>query len=515
MTTRRLFLTYTASLASLPYLGRGESPGKAPKFQQNPFTLGVASGDPDHESVVLWTKIAPEPLVPGGGMLDQAVEVNWEIASDEAFSKIIQNGTTIATPQLGHSIHVTPRGLKPDSWFYYRFSIRGHVSSIGRTRTLPLPTAKADSLKIAVTSCQNFEQGLFTAYEQMKADSPDLVFHLGDYIYEYAGNPQRLRTHLGPEISSIHDYRIRYAQYRSDPHLRGMHEACPWFVTWDDHEVDNNYADDISEQKGVSVHELLLRRANAYQAYYEMMPLRESSIPHGPRMDLYRRGSFGTLADFHILDTRQYRSDQPNRDGRDPLNKEARSSKNTLLGETQRNWLFNGLLKSSATWNILPQQVMMGMQGHLSDKEGEALKHNMDSWCGYLAEREHLMRFLQDRKVLNPIILTGDVHIHWANDLRVDDFKPEQELVATEFVTTSLSSGGNGSDAWGTIEAFKAANPCVKYHNARRGYLLCTITPEAYQTDFMTIDQVTQIGGITKKAATFVVENGRPGALAS
>lgn len=510
MTTRRLFLAYTASLAAIPYLGRGQSSGAAPKFQSNPFSLGVASGDPDHESVVLWTKISPDPLVPSGGMPSHAVDVIWEMSSDEAFTHLLKKGTAIATPQLGHSVHVTPEGLSPDTWFYYRFRIGSHTSTVGRTRTLPLPNAKADSLKIAVCSCQNFEQGLFTAYAQMKSDAPDLVFHLGDYIYEYAGKENRVRKHFGPEITSIHDYRIRYAQYRSDPHLQDMHAVCPWFMTWDDHEVDNNYANDISEQKGASVTELLIRRANAYQVYYEMMPLRETSIPYGPRMDLYRRASYGTLAEFHILDTRQYRTDQPNGDGRDPLNEAATDPKNTLLGEVQRNWLFQGLIKSSATWNILPQQVMMGMHGH-AQKKGDP-KFSMDSWCGYAAERGLLIRFLQDRKVLNPIILTGDVHTNWINELRVDDRKEDQPLIATEFVTTSISSGGNGSDTYSTIDTFKAANPCVKFHNNRRGYLLCTITPDQYQADFMTVDQVTKEGGTTTKAASFIVENGKPGA---
>jgi len=513
MTTRRLFLAYTASLAAIPSLGRGQSASSSPKFQANPFSLGVASGDPDHHSVVLWTKLAPEPLIPGGGVPPQAIEVTWEISLDDQFKKILQKGTALATPQLGHSVHVTPEGLPADSWFFYRFQVADHTSAVGRTRTMPAEGAKVDSLKIAVASCQNFEQGLFTAYAQMKVDAPDLVFHLGDYIYEYAsGRNGKIRAHLGPEILSLHDYRIRYAQYRSDPHLAAMHAACPWLVTWDDHEVDNNYADAVSEQKGVSVTELLIRRANAYQVYYEMMPLRESSLPYGPRMDLYRRASFGNLAEFHILDTRQYRTDQPNGDGRDPLNDAARNPKNTLLGETQRNWLFNGLLKSHATWNILPQQVMMGTQGHLS-KNGDP-KYSMDSWSGYLAERECLMRFFADRKVLNPIVLTGDVHVHWAHDLRIDDLKPEGPVVATEYVTTSISSGGNGVDAWGSIDQFKAANPGVKYHNARRGYLLCTITPEVYRTDYMTVDQVTKEGGITTKAATLVTENGYPGALA-
>lgn len=512
MTTRRLFLAYTASLATIPYLGRSQAAAPPPKFKTHPFSLGVASGDPDDHSVVLWTKLAPEPLIPGGGMPPRPIEVAWEIASDEHFKKVIQKGRTIAAPQLGHSIHVTPEGLPSDSWFYFRFQVAGHTSATGRTRTMPAIGAQVDSLKIAVTSCQNFEQGLFTAYEQMKADAPDLVFHLGDYIYEYARSiRKKTRLHLGPEITSLDDYRCRYAQYRSDKHLQEMHAACPWLVTWDDHEVDNNYANDISEQRGVSVTDLLTRRAHAYQAYYEMMPLRERSLPHGPRLDLYRRASFGSLAEFHILDTRQYRSDQPNGDRRKPLNQSARNPKNSLLGKAQRNWLCQGLSKSSATWNILPQQVMMGLQGHGKDDQEKTF--NMDSWSGYAAEREFLLRFISEQKIANPIILTGDVHTNWANELRIDDLKAELPLVASEFVTTSLSSGGDGSETYSTIDAFKAANPCIKYHNNRRGYLLCTITPESYQADFMTIDFVTKPDGTTTKAKSLLVEKGRPDIL--
>jgi alkaline phosphatase D len=513
MTTRRLFLIYTASLAGIPHLGRGESPKKAPAFQKNPFSLGVASGDPDHQSVVLWTRLAPDPLVPRGGMPDHPVEVKWEIADDEKFTTIVAGGTTPARPQLGHSVHVTPTGLESDRWFFYRFKIGKHVSATGRTRTLPQPDAEVDSLKIAVTSCQNFEQGHFTAYEQMRADAPDLVFHLGDYIYEYAANRSgKVRTHLGPEIESLDDYRIRYAQYRLDPLLANMHAACPWFVTWDDHEVDNNYANDISEQKGIAVTDLLRRRAHAYQAYYEMMPLRESSLPQGPRMDLYRKASFGKLAQFHILDTRQYRTDQPNDDGRDPLNEAARNPNNSLLGKAQREWLFQGLQKSPATWNVLAQQVMMGMHAHHGKNDEEA-KFSMDAWTGYLHEREELLKFIKESKVANPIVLTGDVHTNWINELRLDDHRPEQAVLATEFVTTSLSSSGNGSDAWRSINDFKSANPCVKFHNNRRGYIRCTLTPDHFLSDYMITDQVTKPGGTTANLASFVVENGTPGIL--
>ena len=509
MTNRRLFLTYAASLAAMPYLGRGETTQAAPKFQNNPFSLGVASGDPDHESVVLWTRLAPEPLVDGGGMPAHAVDVRWELADDEAFSKNVKSGSSIATPKLGHSVHVTPEGLAADRWYFYRFHCGSHTSAVGRTRTMPLPDAKPDKLVMAVTSCQNYEQGYFTAYEQMIADAPDLVFHLGDYIYEYAeGTNGKIRKVKGPETESIEDYRQRYAIARMDPLLQKMHATCPWFLTWDDHEVDNNYANDISERTNVKAAQLLVRRANAYQVYYEMMPLRESSLPHGPNMDLYRRASFGRLAEFHILDTRQYRSDQPNKDGRDPLNDAAFNPRNTLLGDTQRQWLFNNLSKSTGTWNVLAQQVMMGMHGH-AKKDSEAI-YSMDAWTGYAAERESLLKFISDRKVANPIVLTGDVHRPRANELRLDDRKHDQAIVASEFIATSLSSGGDGSEKLKGIEALMAYNPGIKYNNSQRGYLRCTLTPEKYQTDFMVIDKVTSLGGKTTKHATYSVLAGNP-----
>ncbi|MGJ8696646.1 MAG: alkaline phosphatase D family protein [Verrucomicrobiaceae bacterium] len=510
MTSRRLFLSYAGSLAAVPYLGRGDEGKEAPKFASDPFSLGVASGDPDHHSVVLWTRLAPSPLVPGGGMPYESVRVRWEVAEDEGFAKIVQSGTTVAAPRLGHSVHVTPEGLEADSWFYYRFHCGAATSAVGRTRTMPARDAMPNELRFVATSCQNWEQGFFTAYEQMMADAPDLVFHLGDYLYEYAaGTNGKIRRTLGPETHSLDDYRIRYSLYRTDPLLQGMHAVCPWMVTWDDHEVDNNYANDVSERKGVDPINLLVRRANAYQAYYEMMPLRESSLPSGPRMDLYRRASFGRLAELHVLDTRQYRTDQPNGDGRDPLNAAALSEKNTLLGKEQKGWLLEGLTQSQAVWDVMAQQVMMGMHGF--EKADGPPYYSMDSWAGYAAERESLMRFLGERKLLNPVVLTGDVHKAWANELRVDDRKPEEALVAAEFVATSLSSGGDGSDMMKDFEKFQAYNPCIKYHNNRRGYLLCTLTPKEYRADFMMTDQVTQLGGTTRKAATYVVEAGRRG----
>ena len=507
--SRRLFLAYAASLSSIPLLSRYASAAPAHSFTSDPFTFGVASGDPDHESVILWTRLAPKPLEPGGGMPKAPVEVHWEIAEDSSFKKIVQSGKINATPELGHSVHIEPRGLKPDHWYSYRFKSGDATSPIGRTRTMPAPGASPDKLRFAVTSCQNFEAGLFTAYQQMAKDKPDLVFHLGDYIYEYAsGRNGKVRTHLGPEIESLDQYRIRYAQYRSDKDLQAMHAACPWFVTWDDHEFDNNCAADISEQKNVDTAKFLIRRANAYQAYYEMMPLRTSSLPVGPNMTLYRKGSFGTLAEFFILDTRQYRSDQPNNDRKSPLNAAATNPRNTLLGETQRKWLFDSMSASKGTWNILAQQVMMALADRSSAKA--PANYSMDQWPGYAHERAALLKYVRDHKITNPVVLTGDIHSNWANELRIDDFKQEQAIIATEFVTTSLSSGGNGSPTIKGLDEYLGRNPCTKFHNRERGYIMCDVTPKAYTADYKVIDEVLKPGGKTTSRAKFTVEAGTP-----
>ena len=230
--SRRLFVAYSSALSSLPLLCRAAAADAKPSFESDPFSLGVASGDPDHQSVVLWTRLAPKPLYPGGGMPTKNIAVSWEVAKDDSMKSIVASGTTTATPQLGHSVHVEPTGLAPDRWYWYRFRCGDAESPIGRMRTLPAPDAIADQVRFAVTSCQNYEQGLFTAYEQMLRDEVDLVFHLGDYIYEHkAGRDGKVRTHHGDEIHSLEDYRARHAQYRSDKLLQRMHEACPWFVT--------------------------------------------------------------------------------------------------------------------------------------------------------------------------------------------------------------------------------------------------------------------------------------------
>lgn len=507
--SRRLLLAYGAALSSLPVLGRAAWADANHNFDSDPFSLGVASGDPDSRGVVLWTRLAPAPLEPYGGMPATPIEVGWEVADDEGMRNIIASGTTTATPQLGHSIHVELDNLAADRWYWYRFHAGDAVSPVGRTRTLPAADAAADRLKFAFASCQHYEQGYYTAYEQMARDDLDLVFHLGDYIYEGAASDDRPRRHIGNEIESLNDYRIRYSLYRSDPLLSGMHAVCPWFVTWDDHEFDNNYAADISEQTAVDPVEFLVRRANAYQAYYEMMPLRRRSLPRGPHLQLYRKASFGRLAEFLVLDTRQYRSDQPNDDRKSPLNNAALDNRQTLLGTEQRDWLSASLIRSRTVWNILAQQVMMGMVSFATDADRV---YSMDQWPGYSYERMQLMKFLADRRVPNPVVLTGDIHANWVNNLRVDDRVEEQPVVATEFVGTSISSGGNGVAVPDDIDDVTSHNSCVQFYNRERGYVRCTLTPQTWTSDYVVVDDITRPGGNVSTRASFVIEAGQAGA---
>ena len=509
--SRRLFLAYGAALSSLPLVGvRAEAGNGRVHFAADPFSLGVASGDPTDSGVVLWTRLAPKPLEPDGGLPPEVIDVAWEVATDDGMKEIVRGGTAVAVPQLGHSVHVEVEGLKPDRWYWYRFRAGDATSAIGRTRTAPISSAMPERLRFAFASCSHWEQGYFTAYEHMAKDELDLAFHLGDYIYEYEARDNLVRKHAGPKLRTLGDYRIRHAQYKTDPHLQAAHARCPWVVTWDDHEFENNYANDISEKAGMDPVAFLEQRANAYQAYYEAMPLRHRSVPRGPHMKLYRTLPFGRLATFQVLDTRQYRTDQPNDDRASELNDAALNPKNTLLGAKQADWLKSALLRSTGTWNVLAQQVMMGMVGR--SRKGEPGRYSMDQWPGYAAERMKLVRFLADRRVPNPVVLTGDIHANWVNDLRVDDRESKEPIVATEFVGTSVTSGGNGQAEVPGLDALLAANPCVRFHNRQRGYVRCEVTPRTWTSDYQIVEDVKSPGAAAKTLKSFVVEAGKPGA---
>jgi len=509
--SRRLFLGWGSALAALPLLqSRASAEDRPFSFPSNPFTLGVASGDPDSSSVVLWTRLAPKPLDADGGMGKENVPLVWELAENEAFTKNLKSDKVIASADLGHSVRVEVNGLAPHRPYFYRFRAGDTVSPVGRTQTMPDEKSMPEKLRFAFASCQHWEAGLFTAFDRMAKDELDLVVHLGDYIYERAGTARGVRKHEGPKLTALEHYRVRHAQYRSDPMLHTMHARCPWIVTWDDHEFENNYANDISERKDADPVEFLKQRANAYQAYYEAMPLRPSSMPQGPNMKLYRTVHFGKLAAFQVLDTRQFRTDQPNGDGKRELNAEALSPKNTLLGKAQREWLEAALSQSNATWNVLAQQVMMGMVG--SSVGNAPAKYSMDQWPGAAHERMKLMATIAERKIANPVVLTGDIHSNWVNNLRIDDRKPESACVATEFVGTSISSGGNTPTNPETVATIRKQNPIVQMQNRDRGYVRCTVTPKQWTSDYIAIDDVLKPGGKSKLSASFVVENGTPGA---
>ncbi|HCS53629.1 MAG TPA: alkaline phosphatase, partial [Planctomycetaceae bacterium] len=393
---RRYFLRYLATVSAIPTLAfRAEASEANPQFQSNPFTLGVASGDPAPDGVVIWTRLSPEPLA-GGGMPNHPVQTHWEVAHDEKFEKVVRSGVAIAMPQLGHSVHVEVEGLEPGRWYFYRFHAGQETSPVGRTKTTPSMDVMPDRMRFAFTSCQHYETGYFNGYPHMQQEDLDLVVHLGDYIYEYGGQDKKPRKHIGKEIETLDEYRTRYSQYRLDETLQETHRLFPWLVTWDDHEFDNNYANLVSEQEGISPEEFLIRRMNAYQAYYEFMPLRRSSFPQGPNMKLYRGCQYGRLANFHVLDTRQYRTDQPNGDHQKPMEGKVFDQTATMLGQDQEYWLMTSLLESQSTWNVLAQQVMMAP---LNRGEGDEKRYSMDQWPGYEISRRRLLRFFHERKI--------------------------------------------------------------------------------------------------------------------
>jgi alkaline phosphatase D len=508
-TSRRAFLATTTSLAAAA-LWSSRATGavfRAVNLADYPFQLGVASGDPSPDGFVLWTRLAPRP-VEGGGMPNEAVAVDWQVAEDEGMTKIVREGSTVATPDWAHSVHVEVSGLEPGRWYFYRFRAANELSPVGRTRTTPLLSADTDSLRFAFASCQHFEDGYYTAYEHMAREELDLIVHLGDYIYEGKARNDRTRKHVGTEIHALEDYRNRHALYKTDEFLQNAHRLFPWLVTWDDHEVDNNYANSISEEPKVQSDALLARRARAYQAYYEHMPLRRISIPNGPDMQLYRKVAFGRLAEFFVLDTRQYRTNQPCGDGNKAPCDEALDPAATLLGDRQEQWLLDGLSASSGRWNVLAQQVMMA---RVDLTPGDAITHSMDQWPGYEMNRRRILKGFVDRKVSNPVVLTGDIHSNWANNLIADFDDLDSRVVATEFVGTSISSGRDGMRVTKNSEAMQAENSFVKFHNAERGYVSCQVTPDRWHTDYRVVEYVTKPGAPLVTRASFVVENQRPG----
>ena len=493
--------TTTASTTSIP----------VPPLPGDPFTLGVASGDPDAASVILWTRLAPTPLV-GGGMPDAPVPVRWEVAADEGFADVVSSGVAVAEPDWAHSLHVEAGDLEPDTWYWYRFSVGDqYTSPVGRTRTAPDQDADVDRLRFGFASCQHWESGWYNAHRDIAADADlDLLVFLGDYIYEYGANPVRpgesVRTYNSEEVTDLAGYRNRYALHRTDAHLQAAHARCPWMVIWDDHEVENNHAGDHSEDTSVDPAAFRSRRAAAYQAWYEHTPVRLDP-PAGADYRIHRTFRWGTLASIFLTDERQYRTDQACGDvtlDLGPACGEEHSEGRTMLGDEQLQWLLDGLDTSDATWRVWANEVVM-----TPITVGRSIL-NYDQWDGYPDERKKVLDHIDSKGMTNVVVVTGDIHLAGVGDLTVGD-GDARRVVATELVGTSISSGGLLPA--GTEDLVTSAVPAIKYVNSsQRGWTVCDVTPERWTAEFRMVEDNLVDGSPLAVDATFAITPDRPGA---
>ncbi|HKT19132.1 MAG TPA: alkaline phosphatase D family protein [Stellaceae bacterium] len=526
MLTRRQLLRAAGSVAGsalAPPLIGCAMPG--PRWSKDPFSLGVASGEPLPDGFVLWTRLAPEPLSPDpatpGGMSGAAVPVTYEIAADPAMKAVLRRGTALAEPDLAWSVHVEVPGLAPARPYWYRFAAGSAQSPVGRAMTAPLPGAALERLKFGFVSCANYEIGYFSAYRHLAEEAPDFVVFLGDYIYENFGRRPGVRRHSdGVAAHDLRTYRNRYAQYRTDPNLQRLHADVSALMTWDDHEVQNDYADQWSETFDDPA-AFLKRRAAAYRAFYEHMPLRPSrSHPNGPNMRIYDRFAFGDLVEFFVLDGRQYRSREacygpPDHGGGHQETMtgcpELLDPRRTFLGFAQERWLYDGLARSRARWNVIAQDQLMAQ---FRERTGDGrIAYWTDDWNGYPEARKRLLTHVRDARVANPVVIGGDIHSFWANDLKLDFDDPRAPVVASEFVGTSITSFGPPYD---TFMQWVPDNPHVHFFESRRrGYVSVELQPERMSVAMRVVSDVADPKTTIATLKNFVVESGRAGPLAA
>ncbi|MFB7330771.1 alkaline phosphatase D family protein [Streptomyces adustus] len=492
-----------AGSASASVRGATAAAGAGTSVSGTVFKLGIASGDPLPTAIVLWTRVVP-PQLGSSGILAPTVAVSWELASDSGFTTVVKSGTATATSSLGYSVHVDVTGLTPATDYWYRFKALSRTSITGRTRTAPAAGDTPKNLRIALASCQNWQHGYFTAYRDMLDQQPDLVLFVGDYIYESSAYSYRVRRHEGVgQPVTLAQYRARHEQYNTDPDLQAMRAAAPFVVVFDDHEVEQDWAGDVANDPVAwPAAKFRARRAAAFQAFYEHMPIRAAQKPSGPDVLMYRSLDFGPLARLHVLDTRQYRDDQATTAAG------ARQAGRVIMGDTQRNWLVNSMRTSGARWNLVASQVMMAETDFLA---GVGKQWSYDAWDGYQKERATLLAEFQG--VRNPVVLSGDRHRTIVSDLKLDYADAKSAVVGAEFVGTSISSSGDEDlVAFAAEWAPKLAdNPHWKIIDARRGYLLLDITEDRIDARLRAISTVLTKDGTTTTAATFRVDSGVPG----
>ncbi|MCJ9719943.1 alkaline phosphatase D family protein [Agrobacterium sp. SHOUNA12C] len=509
-----MLLQAAGSLVLFAGLGRHGQAYAAPSLAANPFSLGVAASDPLPDGFVIWTRLAPQPLQPRGGMSPEAVDVRWEVAEDESFGRIARSGETVVRPELAHSVHVEIDGLKPGRTYWYRFHIRSVdltsvASAIGMARTAPAASALPARLRIVSAGCQSFSHGWYDAWRHISHEVDiDAIFHYGDYIYEGGktrfaitdanGQPAD-RQHVGGECYGLDDYRRRYAQYKSDSDLQTAHASAACIVSFDDHEVDNDYAS-VYDKDGTPPEIFALRRFAAMQAWYEHMPVCKAQFPHPSGLQMYRRLDYGGLMCMHVLDTRSYRNDQLCEKAYSKNCRRDDGPETSILGPQQETWLYDGLV-NHARWNFIAQQVRVMPLMNSSTSEALPL---LDQWSGYCASRARLVDAISARSLTNVVTASGDAHVHNVGMVPVRDEAPDGPAAATEFLATSITSDGDGAEQNVATLSYESS-PNLKLANAQRGYQVFDITAKEWRVDVKVLDRIQSPGGTLSSLGQFTV----------
>jgi alkaline phosphatase D len=507
----QLLQSSAMALALSPWLTAVAAPEpKARSWRVNPFSLGVASGRPRADSVVLWTRLLVSEEDRAAGI--EALRVDVEVFADANLKRRVQKAEVFTDAHRAHSVHLHVQHLQPSTDYWYRFRQGDAYSPVGHTRTAPALNADVRELRIALSSCQHYEQGQYIAHAEIAKQKLDFVLFMGDYIYE-SSNPQyAIRKHSGDEPKTLAQYRERYEQYKRDPMLQAAHAAHPWVLMWDDHEVVNDYANDQDRQY-TDPQQMLLRRAAAYQAYFEHQPVLLGPDKDNPaNMLLYEQLSWGKLADVWTLDCRQYRSAQACRDpvrggGRmvvqcDELNDPTR----TMLGNEQERWITDSLSQSKRQWKLVAQATQISSTS-IPAPVGRSYWN--DAWDGYPEARKRLLQTVVDAKLSNVVTLGGDVHCNVAANLRLEPNNPQSPIVASEFVTTSITSRGLGDKAASVIR--ESNSDLLHYRSDERGYSLITVTPKEVRCDFRTTKFPAGSEAGLKTQASYVVKSGKAG----
>jgi alkaline phosphatase D len=491
----------------------------------NPFQLGIAAGSPTADGFVLWTRLATDPLSqertrPGGitaAMHTPGIVLDYEVAGDPKMRQIITSGSVLAERDYGFSVHLPIGGLAPGRPYWYRFHLGSATSAIGRATTLPLPGQPAARLRLGFASCANYERGYFSAYRHLAAEEPDLTIFLGDYIYEQVERHRSvLRRHSDGEVpQDLDGYRRRYAQYRMDPDLQALHAAGTTLATWDDHEVENDYAGAWSERFTPPAAFRAQRQA-AYQAFYEHMPLR--SRPAADGLAVHDCITYGDLARISLLDGRQHRDrgacyQSPDRGGGHLVDSvgcpELLDPTRSMLGGAQERWLAGNLRLSPARWNVMAQNVIMAPLGK-QGADGQMTAWS-DAWDGYPLARERLMTTLVDSHVRNPVVFSGDIHSFWQNDLTAHITSKAAAPIGTEFVVSSVTSDGPPNEH---LQQHVAHHAHVHFADSRyRGYAVAEISGDEMLTHFRTVQDVTDPRSARGTLVSFVIADGVSGAM--